>query len=91
MSFAISALNFSNAKNVLHEGLSALSAGQSEFDLAQLSSVDSSTVAVLLAWQRAAQAKSVNLALVNAPNDLLNLALLYGVTDLLTLKARATP
>ena len=91
MSFAISALNFSNAKSVLHDGLNALNAGQAEFDLGQLSSVDLSTVAVLLAWQRAAQAKSINLALVNAPDNLLNLALLYGVTDLLTLTARTIP
>ncbi|MDP9109173.1 MAG: STAS domain-containing protein, partial [Pseudomonadota bacterium] len=46
-------LTFANASSVLADGLRAIDSGQSVIDLAGVSTIDSSAVAVLLAWQRA--------------------------------------
>ncbi|MFT5534648.1 MAG: phospholipid transport system transporter-binding protein [Burkholderiaceae bacterium] len=77
------ALTFDTAKGVLDAGLGAIAAGQQSIDLAQISRVDSSAVAVLLAWQRAARDRSMPLHFTNPPVSLTNLATLYGVADLL--------
>ena len=84
MSFAITSLNFANAKNVLQEGLKAIARGEHECDLQNLAQIDSASVAVLLAWQRAAQHNHSSLRFVNTPESLVNLASLYGVNNLLT-------
>lgn len=76
-------LTLANARMVLAEGLRAIAAGQPEIDLSQLATVDSSAVATLLAWKRAAAARSAPLALKNLPASLQSLASLYGVTELL--------
>ncbi len=47
-------LTLTNAKLVLSEGLRAIAAGQPEIDLSRLARVNSSAVATLLAWKRAA-------------------------------------
>ena len=85
MSFAISSLNFANAKNVLRKGLEAIANGEHECDLGELVQIDSASVAVLLAWQRAAQQSHLPLRFVNTPESLVSLASLYGVNELLAL------
>lgn len=77
-------LNFANAKASLDAGLQAISSGQTDIDLARLTSVDSSAVSVLLAWRRAAQAKSIALRFHHVPHNLQSLIDLYGVDALLT-------
>ena len=52
-------------------------------DFAQVTGVDSSAVALLLEWRRQAQARGKTLAFVNLPANLLALAKLYGVADLI--------
>jgi phospholipid transport system transporter-binding protein len=76
-------LTLANARAVLGEGLRAIAAGQAEIDLSRLGTVDSSAVATLLAWKRAAAARNASLALTNAPASLQSLAGLYGVDGLL--------
>ncbi len=76
-------LTFDTAKGVLDTGLRAIAAGQQVIDLAQVSRVDSSAVAVLLGWQRAARERSAVLRIINPPASLTSLVTLYGVTDLL--------
>ncbi len=85
MSFTVSTLNFANAKQVLEEGLKAIANGEHECDLAKLDQVDSASVAVLLAWQKAAEQNTLHLRFKNAPESLISLASLYGVTELLAL------
>ena len=85
MSFAISSLNFSNAREVLKEGLEAIARGEHECDLGNLVQIDSTSVAVLLAWQRAALENRSPLRFVRTPESLVSLAKLYGVNDLLAL------
>ena len=76
-------LTLANARLVLAEGLRAIAAGQAEIDLSQLATVDSSAVATLLAWKRAAAARNAPLALTNLSASLQSLAGLYGVAELL--------
>lgn len=83
MKLATATLTNRNAADVLAEGAAALAAGESAFDLSPLTEVDTAAVAVLLAWQRQAQAAGRSLQLTGAPAALLSLASLYGVSSLL--------
>lgn len=77
-------LNVSNAKASLEAGLQAIASGQTEIDLAGLKSVDSSAVAVIIAWRRAAHAKGAALQFHHVPHNLQSLIDLYGVDALVT-------
>lgn len=85
MTFTVSTLNFGNAKQILQEGLDAIASGEHECDLAKLGQVDSASVAVLLAWEKAARQNKLPLRFINTPESLISLASLYGVTELLAL------
>lgn len=76
---SIEALTVQNAKAALNQGLAAIKAGQTTFDLGAVKAADSSAVAVLLAWKRAARKAGAALAYVNVPASLQSLAALYGV------------
>ena len=52
-------------------------------DFAGVTAVDSSAVALLLEWRRRALARDKQLAFENLPANLLALAELYGVTELI--------
>jgi phospholipid transport system transporter-binding protein len=52
-------------------------------DFSAVTGVDSSAVALLLDWRRVAMARGKSLAFVNLPANLLALAELYGVADLI--------
>ena len=54
-------------------------------DLAQVETVDSAAVSLLLAWLREAQRSSLQLCFAHVPENLLSLARLYGVVDMLQL------
>lgn len=85
MPVTVENLSFANAKTVLNAGLDAIENGSAAFDLASVTQADSSGVAVMLAWQRAAKVKGITLVFMNVPDNILSLAALYGVTDLLGL------
>ena len=76
---SITTLTVQNAKAALDQGVAAIQAGQTVFDLATVQAADSSAVAVLLAWKRIARKAGVALAYVNVPPGLQSLAALYGV------------
>ena len=76
---SITALTVQNAKAALDQGLAAIKAGQSVFDLGTVQVADSSAVAVLLAWKRAARKAGAALSYVQLPASLQSLAALYGV------------
>lgn len=88
MSVSITSLAFSNAKEILQTGLNAMKNGQYTFDLGSITTTDSSSIAVMLAWQRAAKAASKDLQFINTPDNILSLAALYGVTGLLGLSGQ---
>ncbi|RLK29658.1 STAS domain-containing protein [Cupriavidus plantarum] len=78
-----------NAAAVLRDGLARVAQGDVAVDCAGLTHVDSSAVAVLLGWQRAASGRGQTLSIVNVPPQLGELAALYGVAGLLGLPADA--
>lgn len=86
MSLSITNLSMTDAKSVLQMGLDAIKNEQYTFDLGNITTADSSCIAVMLAWKRAANATSRELQFINTPNNILTLAALYGVTDLLGLQ-----
>ncbi|HEY4299179.1 MAG TPA: STAS domain-containing protein [Paraburkholderia sp.] len=77
-------LTHESAKAALAAGLQRIAAGASGVDCAPLAQFDSSALAVLLAWERAAQARGVKFEIVNLPAGLASLAQAYGVDTLLS-------
>ncbi|MCL2589402.1 MAG: STAS domain-containing protein [Betaproteobacteria bacterium] len=65
----------------------ALPAGDLVFDLGSVTRVDSSALALLLAWLRRAKARGSAVELRALPEPLLALARLYGIDTLLPLAA----
>jgi phospholipid transport system transporter-binding protein len=83
MAFAPTTLTLSEAADVVRDGLQALAAGETGIDLGSLKRFDSTAVAALLEWQRAAEAGGATLHVSNVPAGLDSLARLYGVAHLL--------
>lgn len=89
------ALSFETLPGVLEE--SAAYAARPDLpdrltiDFAQVSGVDSSAVALLLEWRRQAQARGKTLLFANLPPNLLALARLYGVAELIQPDAAPAP
>jgi phospholipid transport system transporter-binding protein len=82
--FAVPArIRLDNAVSVKGQGLQALAQGETIFDLSQVQDVDSSALAVLLAWKRAAQQTGTALTLQGQDGNLGALAELYGVEALI--------
>jgi phospholipid transport system transporter-binding protein len=80
-------VNMANASSLLAEGVKAVTgegfATTIEIDLGGLTAIDSSLLAVVFGWMRAAAAKGRAIRLVNPPANLLSLATVYGVAELL--------
>lgn len=79
---SLTALTVDNATSALEQGLEAIRAGQTVFDLRNVKAVDSASVSVMLAWQRAAHDSGKILKLQNLPANLKSLTKLYGVCEL---------
>jgi phospholipid transport system transporter-binding protein len=77
-------LTHESAKTALEAGLQRIAAGATGVDCAPLAQFDSSALAVLLAWERAAQARGIAFEIVNLPAGLASLAQAYGVDTLLS-------
>lgn len=80
---SLQALTFDNAQAALAQGCAAMAAGATEFDLGGVKAADSSALALMLAWQRRAQAQGRSLKFTNVPANVDALARLYGVDGLL--------
>lgn len=78
-------MTLSNACALLAGGVAALRSQDTVFDLAAVKAVDSSGLAVVFGWQRAAARNGQRLRLLNPPANLLSLADLYGLSELLPL------
>jgi phospholipid transport system transporter-binding protein len=73
---------------LLEEGLVHVRGGASIVDLAEVSELDSSLLATLLAWIREARSSNGSLKVANLPSGLQTLAQLYGIEDLLPVADR---
>jgi phospholipid transport system transporter-binding protein len=74
-------LSLRNAVTVSQAGLQAIHAGSDQIDMSTLQTIDSSAVAVMLAWQRQAQSLNRSLQFTGVPPSLTSLISLYGLTD----------
>lgn len=75
------------ASALLSAGKTALVAGGvTLFDLAGVTEADSTALALVFAWQRAARTVGGTVRIANPPASLLSLAELYDLTDLLPLQ-----
>ncbi|MFZ6656508.1 STAS domain-containing protein [Undibacterium sp. TJN19] len=70
-----------NANAAVAAGMSAIATGQAEFDLSALTKIDSSAVAVMVAWQRQAIQSGKQLQFLALPASLLSLIDLYGLSE----------
>ncbi len=73
------------AAGLLTEGSAFLDRDNPVFDLSGVTDVDSSGLAVIFGWQRAAKRLAKNVRIVNPPQNLRSLADVYGVSELLPL------
>ncbi len=76
-------LTISNAAAVLEEGVRLFTGERVRVDLAEVTEVDSAALSLLLEWRRAAQRDDRQIEFINLPQNLLSLASLYGVSELL--------
>ncbi len=83
MDFAPSAITQAEAGAVLNAGLKALESGITTINLGGLQRFDSTAVAALLAWRRAAAGRGLALRIAGMPDGLQSLARVYGVAHLL--------
>ncbi|MGU7774031.1 STAS domain-containing protein [Burkholderia sp. MR1-5-21] len=79
-----SSLTHASAQAALAAGLAQIGAGATAVDCAALTQFDSSALAVLLAWQRAARSRGATLDILNLPPKLESLAQAYGVDALIS-------
>ena len=76
-------VTLANVAQTLEEGYAAIRAGVGVVDLAGVTELDSSLLAMLLAWLREAAGAGRTLQLDNLPGGLTTIAQLYGVDELL--------
>ena len=77
------ALTLANVAAVLRDGNAAIGEGVRTVDLAEVGELDSSALALLLAWLREARRHNRSLEFANLPEGLTTIARLYGVAELL--------
>lgn len=77
------ALTLAEVADALRQGNAAIADGVRRADLAEVGELDSSALALLLAWLREARRLGRELALDNLPQGLTTIARLYGVAELL--------
>jgi len=78
-------LIMANARGLLEAGRSALQPGEQVFDFSAVGEADSSAIAVMLGWLRAAERSRSTVKFAHIPTGVRSLAELYGVTELLPL------
>ncbi|MGH6609758.1 MAG: STAS domain-containing protein [Burkholderiaceae bacterium] len=78
-------MSLANATQIAELGVEAIRSGDASFDLSAVQTCDSSALAVLLAWQREAQASGKPLEVSGVPEDMIALATVYGVKNVLAI------
>ncbi|HEX6265282.1 MAG TPA: STAS domain-containing protein [Burkholderiales bacterium] len=76
-------VTLANVAGILEEGRRHLEEGVRAVDLGEITEMDSSLLALMLAWMRDARARGKELGFVNLPESLQTIARLYGVEGLL--------
>ncbi|GAB4170650.1 MAG: STAS domain-containing protein [Rhodocyclaceae bacterium] len=76
-------MTLAHAAGLLEEGRRMLTREETLIDLGRVETLDSSALAVIFGWSRHSAAAGRRIRIVNAPANLLSLAELYGVAELL--------
>ena len=76
-------VTLANVTQVLEDGYAAIRAGANAVDLKGVTELDSSLLAMVLAWLREAAQAGRTLRVDNLPGGLITIAQLYGVDELL--------
>ena len=82
-------VTLTNVAGVLDDGYAQIRAGAVKVDLAGVTELDSSLLAMLLAWLREARQLGRPLEIAHLPEGLATLARVYGVVELLPSGAAA--
>jgi phospholipid transport system transporter-binding protein len=77
------AMTIDNVHALLDESKAAFNSENLEMDLSGVSDVDSTAVSMMFEWLRQAHSRNISLVFVNLPSNLVNMATLYGVLDLI--------
>jgi phospholipid transport system transporter-binding protein len=80
-------VTLANVAGVLEEGRRHLEEGVRTVDLGEITEMDSSLLALMLAWMRDAKGRRRELSFANLPESLQTIARLYGVEGLLPVTA----
>jgi phospholipid transport system transporter-binding protein len=80
-------VTLANVAAVLEEGRRHLEEGVRTVDLGEVTEMDSSLLAAMLAWLRDAKTRSRELGFANLPESLQTIARLYGVDSLIPVAA----
>jgi phospholipid transport system transporter-binding protein len=80
-------ITLANVAGILEEGRRHLEEGVRAVDLGEVSELDSSLLALMLAWLREAKSRGRELAFSNLPESLQTIARLYGVEGLIPVTA----
>lgn len=84
-------MSLANAVELAELGMTAIHGGDAAFDLSAVRTCDSSALVVLLAWQRTALAAGRSIEVSGVPADMLSLAAVYGVEEVLPIAPAARP
>jgi phospholipid transport system transporter-binding protein len=76
-------VTLANVAGLLEEGRRHIDEGVRAVDLGEVTEMDSSLLALMLAWMRDARARGRDLGFANMPEALQTIARLYGVDSLL--------
>jgi len=79
------AMTLPTATSLFNEGNVLIAGGLDLIDLSAVTDVDSSGLAVVFGWLRAAKAQGKAIRVANPPKDFISLAEVYGVADQLPL------
>jgi len=77
------AVTLASVAGLLERGYAQIRDGVAEVDLGEVTELDSSLLALLLAWLREARRHGRNLEFAGLPQGLATIARLYGVVELL--------
>jgi phospholipid transport system transporter-binding protein len=80
-------VTLANVSAILEEGRRHLEEGVRTVDLGEVTEMDSSLLAAMLAWLRDAKRRGRELVFTNPPESLRTIARLYGVDSLLPVSA----
>jgi len=77
------AMTMAEVNDLLAQSTGLENSRDTEIDLAEVTEVDTSAISLLFEWLRQARSHKSKVTFYNLPQNLVNLATLYGVLDLI--------